>query len=735
MLKNGFGIHLGKMQKKTIAFVLILIAAVVLFFAMVFLYHSKMLTGIVEDTRVQQQEAISQVTSETMHQVVAGTLVNSTSMQAQIADSDFAEVISDTRMLQTMAQGILESKGLLAPVEVYPPDPAKDGTPSAQVLCEEGVDYTQSEYIGLVGHLTSPMIAMYSNSEKVKGCFIGLCDGTHLGVDINSRNRFDENGNLKPFPVRQRPWYVGAAETGRLFFTGVEKDAFSGELCVTCSAPVVVDGETLGVVGVDIVMESMDNFVNASTDNGYSFTYIVNDQGQMILAPSGSSFSAATAARIQALQDAGDEDLNALTRSALREITPLSVMTIDGKEYYLAGAPMPSVGWAVISVLDKERTELPEKQMLAVYDGINDTASAGFRAGIGKIRQNVTAMLILLFAAGGIIGAYGANRTVKPIEKMTENIIESGKTGKLFEMQDIYRTGDEIQVLAEAFDDLSKKTKQYIEDITQITREKERVSTELQMANQIQNSMLPHIFPAFPTRPEFDIYAAMDPAKEVGGDFYDFFLIDDDHLCMVMADVSGKGIPAALFMMASKIILQSCAMLGKDPADILALTNEAICSNNQEQMFVTVWLGILEISTGKVTAANAGHEYPAIMKDGKFSLLKDKHGMVIGGIDGTRYTEYEIQLDPGDKLFLYTDGVPEATDAQQQMFGTTRMLEALNASAGDTPEQLLKDVRYAVDAFVCGAEQFDDLTMLCVERKKAAAKAETPAEKTAPAEE
>ena len=250
--------------------------------------------------------------------------------------------------------------------------------------------------------------------------------------------------------------------------------------------------------------------------------------------------------------------------------------------------------------------------------------------------------------------------------------------------------------------------------------ESSRIETELTMASRIQADMLPNIYPAFPERPEFDIYASMDPAKEVGGDFYDFFLIDDDHLCIVMADVSGKGVPAALFMMASKIILANNAMMGKSPAQILADTNAAICANNREEMFVTVWLGILDISTGKLTAANAGHEYPAVKHpDGGFELFKNKHGFVIGGMDGVKYKEYELQFKPGSKLFLYTDGVPEATNAGKELFGAERLIDALNIDNTAAPEQVLKNVRASVDAFVKEAEQFDDLTMLCLEYKGA----------------
>ena len=253
--------------------------------------------------------------------------------------------------------------------------------------------------------------------------------------------------------------------------------------------------------------------------------------------------------------------------------------------------------------------------------------------------------------------------------------------------------------------------------------ERERMHTELNMGAQIQASILPPVDPPKFTRDEFEIYASMDPAKEVGGDFYDFFMVDEDHLCLVIADVSGKGIPAALFMMVSKAVLQSCAMLGRSPAEILTKTNDGISSNNQLDMFVTVWVGILELSTGKLTAANAGHEYPILRgADGPFTLFRDKHGLVIGGMENLRYREYEMQLEPGSKLFVYTDGVPEATNSQEQMFGTQRLLETLNQNPDASPRQLLQNVTTAVEDFVQDAEQFDDMTMLCIKYKGPAKK-------------
>ncbi|MBQ9060621.1 MAG: PP2C family protein-serine/threonine phosphatase [Firmicutes bacterium] len=241
---------------------------------------------------------------------------------------------------------------------------------------------------------------------------------------------------------------------------------------------------------------------------------------------------------------------------------------------------------------------------------------------------------------------------------------------------------------------------------------------DLDMAAKIQTEALPSTFPAFPDRDEFDIYASMDPAREVGGDFYDFFLIDEDHLCIIIADVSGKGIPAALFMMASKSILAANAVAGRSPSEIISKTNHQLCANAKNDMFVTVWLGILEISTGKLTATNAGHEKPAIKAPGgKFELIRESHDFVVGGMDGIPYRQSEYQLQPGSTLFVFTDGLAEAQDSDETLLGEARISEALNKEPEVSPRQILANVTDSVTQFVGSAEQFDDLTMLCLHYK------------------
>ena len=276
-------------------------------------------------------------------------------------------------------------------------------------------------------------------------------------------------------------------------------------------------------------------------------------------------------------------------------------------------------------------------------------------------------------------------------------------------------TGDEVERLYKSIRQMESDIFDYIDDLTYVTAEKERIGAELSVAKTIQASMLPCIFPPFPGRHEFDIYATMTPAKEVGGDFYDFFLIDGDHLAMTIADVSGKGVPAALFMVITKVLLKNSAQSGKAPHEVLEEVNQQLCANNPVDMFVTVWLGILEISTGRLTCANAGHEYPVLRRaGGGYELIRDKHGFILAGMESSRYRDYTLELRPGDELFVYTDGVPEATNAENELFGTERMVAALNRHADERVEALLPALQAELDTFVAGAPQFDDITMLAM---------------------
>lgn len=320
-----------------------------------------------------------------------------------------------------------------------------------------------------------------------------------------------------------------------------------------------------------------------------------------------------------------------------------------------------------------------------------------------------------------LVSMYLLNRTaVKPLRQLAQATMHFGNGDNGYTKEDVVqipeRFDDEISDLYRDVRSMELRIIDYTENLTRATSERERTRTELQTAERIQRSMLPTEFSVSPNHQEFDLYASMNPAKEVGGDFYDFFLLDDDHLALVIADVSDKGVPAALFMMANMILIRYRACLGGTPAEILTEVNRQICASNKTKMFVTVWLGILDLKTGCMTCTNAGHEYPFIRgRNGIYRMLKDKHGLVLGGLPKTIYTDYEVKLEPGDAVFVYTDGVPEAADADGRFYGMDRLGKSLNQDPMLPSKEIIGHIKADVDAFVNGASQFDDITMLAVE--------------------
>ena len=272
------------------------------------------------------------------------------------------------------------------------------------------------------------------------------------------------------------------------------------------------------------------------------------------------------------------------------------------------------------------------------------------------------------------------------------------------------RDNEEFASLSDDINSTVTTLKHYIDEAAA------RFDKDLEIAKQIQQSALPSVFPPYPNRKDFSIYASMNAAKEVGGDFYDFYLVDENHLAFVVADVSGKGIPGAMFMMTSKTLIKSFAESGLPVHEVLTNVNTQLCQNNEAGMFVTAWMGILDLQTGLIKFANAGHNPPLVKhKDGSYEFLKGKVNFVLAGMDMVKYKEQELQLQPGDEIYLYTDGVTEAHNSNKELFGENRLLESLNSTKGMSVEDICKKVKEDVDAFVCDAEQFDDITMLCVQ--------------------
>ena len=334
---------------------------------------------------------------------------------------------------------------------------------------------------------------------------------------------------------------------------------------------------------------------------------------------------------------------------------------------------------------------------------------------LSKMILNAFFFILLLSVISDILVR---RHVTRPLEKLTAGLrafspAADGDYEKSHVLNFTTDSRDEIHELCSDVRFMQTRIVDALVNLTAVTAEKERIGAELNVAAQIQADMLPRVFPPFPKREEFEIYATMDPAKEVGGDFYDFFFVDEDHLCLVIADVSGKGVPAALFMVIAKSLIKNRAQMGDSPAAILGNVNMQLCEGNEAELFVTVWLAVLEISTGKGIAANAGHEHPVVRRaGGNYELVVYRHSPAVATLEGIRFREHPFELNPGDSLFVCTDGVGEATNTQNELFGNDRLLEALNRHPDAGPKEQLAEVNHAIQTFVGEAPQFDDITML-----------------------
>ena len=708
---------IGGIQQKVFNLVLIVILLMMAAYTAVIIYQVGHINNLVNDTNERQKQSIAHISQEIMDAVVSQSMGQSTQLEAYIANDMFEDLAGTVQMLADYANNIFKAP------EAYPaypyalPDPEKDGEITVQLLTREGLDIEEAglaERLGMIANMSDMMKALFANGN-VNSCYIALPEGAMLLADDHSAAKFSEDGALMPIPIAEREWYKGAVETGGLFYTDVVQDVFTSQIGLMCALPVYQDGRLAAVVGADLFLDNMAEAVAASIDSG-AFTLIVNQYGHVVFSPwTEGALRVREPWEAQDLRSSSEESLAKFVEKALNGITNVTAVTVDGQEYCMVGAPIASVGWTVISGVSTASVQQPTVMMEQRYDGILNDAAASFTT---HIRQSRTTILVLLgiILVLGITGALVlSKRIVKPLGVMTKRVQSLGGNDLQFFMDDAYKTGDEIEVLAESFVTLSARTLQYVDQVQRVTAEKERIGAELNMATAIQASQLPRLFPPFPNRKEFDIYASMTPAKEVGGDFYDFFLIDDDHIALVMADVSGKGVPAALFMMVSRVLIKSHLQNGETPGQALANVNNQLCEGNEAALFVTVWLAVLELSTGKAIAVNAGHEHPTIRRaGGEYELISYRHSLAVAAMEEIPFREHTFEMHPGDSLFVYTDGVPEATNRDNVLFGTDRMLRVLNREPDAAPKRVLENVMDGISQFVADAEQFDDITMLCL---------------------
>lgn len=679
-----------------------------------------------QDMLLEGGERMGNITASRMKEVMSertmDDLTEVAKIRAQHLDRELASDAEDIKFLADQLYILLTSPDGYAPrnLPMVRERPIRSGEPYLNyslAMEQSGAIEAYRKEIGLISNIDLSLRPM---SKFYTACFIGSKHGYMLSMDVSQDGRetvaFSDK-YLNDYDPRQMDWYKLAEETQNVIFTAVYRDS-NGKQCLTCAVPYYDADGFAGAVGLDVNPLVIDEQIDDTAVGRTGFSFIMNNEGDVV-------FSSTDTGMLQVFANHHDLRLSPepTVAEAARRMTAgeqgVMPCLIDGKHYYLAFAPMQSIGWSFGTLIEENEVNGPadETRQSILEDGnlFRIKISEEFYKLIGASLLAMAGILVALF----LFSSHLSKRFVKPIHKLTAGVreIASGHLDKKLSIN----TGDELEHLAVCFNAMTDELQTYMNNLTRVTKEKERIATELSVATDIQLSMLPNVFPPFPEHKEFDIYATMHAAKEVGGDFYDFYLLDENHLMVTMADVSGKGVPAALFMVVAKTIMKNFAltMMGSDDmAALMACSNQQLCQNNDRGMFVTVFSGLLDLSTGRFVYVNAGHTAPLLYRaaEGRFSFLEQKHhDPMLGCLENITYSQHELTLSPGDKLFLYTDGVNEALNEAEKLYGSERLENCLNQASPElTLEELLKAVHTSLDEYVGTAEQSDDITMLAM---------------------
>ena len=706
---------------KTKLIILVLVSLIIVSFSMLLVvnvrvnYLGEMLVRESKD----QNDSVKSLSSDYLEEAITNLTTRTSNLEAFLLNNAFDEVAKKLTVLADMVEEVFKSKEEIKYSGSPYPEFASEGVPAMRMLYTKGLNIEDPKIKAIAAKMQtlSDLLVSFYCDGGLDSCAVSFPEGITFVTDARADSKLDENGKPINVDPRTREWYSGAIEVDGIYYSNVIRDLFSNEPAITASIPVSFDGRVVAVVSADVFLGTLEKWISASLEES-GFIFIVNQDGSVIFAPDGQRLiSPYFVIEGVDLRDSSDERLGEyVTRAMKGDYSPYLITDYAGKEYILIGSPMQSVGWLLVSAIDKAVALSLIPKLDSTFDAVSARTTAEFYQHIKSTLHIVLLVLIGVFVLSLGQAVFLGNRITKPLNRLTKYIHKLKGGNFVFKMDDIYKTKDEIEVLAKAFEELSKKNQHYIKEVTRVTAEKERIGAELNVATQIQADMLPSIFPPYPNKTEFDVFATMHPAKEVGGDFYDFFLVDDDHLALVIADVSGKGVPAALFMVIAKTLIKNRAQMGGTPSEILFDVNNQLAEGNKTDFFVTVWLAIIDIRTGEGLVSNAGHEHPCLKKkNGKFELIKYRHSPAVAAMENMKFPDHKIKLDPGDKVFVYTDGVVEATNAQNELFGEKRMLEALNSNQDASIRALLSNVNAGINRFTDGVQQFDDITMLCME--------------------
>lgn len=635
--------------------------------------------------------------------------------QAAIADAMFDKVETSVNIAAIRAKRLWDNPEKAPVLKSYKhTDKPKD--PMEVSVCKIAPDTDPlkiQQDMDLSSALDFVFKAICKNDSNIKNMYLGTVNGLHRRYPWTSKHK-------DGYDPRKRSWFKKAAEEKDKGWTDLYISASDEQLMVTCYKPVYNNkNELIGVIGADVTLKSLNTQIINKKIGDLGYAFLLDKKGKIIANKDMSKGDFAWHEEIttQNMLNSENKDLALIAKAMTEGKSGIGRCVIEGHDRYLAYAPIEGTGWSLGIVMHVKEIIAPA---VATAEKIKQLADQAQKH-IDEETHETVLILTLIF---GLILIAVSLTSVKLAKSITKPILMLDKGAKILGEGNLdykldIKTGDELEELSDTFNKMTNDLKNYIEDLRKTTAEKEKIESELKIAQDIQTSFLPSIFPPFPLKKEFDIFAIMHPAKEVGGDFYDFVLIDDEHLFFVIGDVSGKGVPAALFMVIMKVLLKTEALRKTPPKDILGKVNNIIAMDNDSCMFATIFCGILNTKNGEIHYANAGHNPPLVYNktEDTFDYLTINKGFVLGPMPDMDFKTESLILKKDDILFMYTDGVNEAMNKDHEQFSEPRLKKDLEECQKDNVTDMIHCIRQKIADFVLDAEQSDDITMLAIKYK------------------
>ena len=700
-------------RRKVSVMVMLIAAIVAVLVGGLGIYHMQIIRSTVLAEEVELGDTVSELSRSALQNQVLEDIENIVQTNAQLTDaklSVFDNAVSHlARAIHNQYVRTRDDPEKYPGNEILPPNDKDCGTYTMQrTLAARAV--TPEDIQGDMAALSymEPILnaIITENSDMISTIYIGTESGLLVSYDlVNYGGPYDGSGEY--YYYFTAAWYENGKNATDAFFTETYFDSFNRGLVVTCAAPFTdADGNFAGVVGMDILITDLvDSVVKTSVGEG-SKAFLLDKDGNILAYP-GMDYTSDTLHNFY----------NIAPQSAADDITSgdSGITFSDGD--YIVYYPISTSSWSFAVYIPASLVNGPGEYIRTEIESSTDNTLLLIDDDVLYSILHLFAIIAAVLVLALVVSYYFSRRLTDPILKLQKDVKKMSSGDLKHRVSNT--SNDEVGDLADAFNDMAGSLDNYINDLTHVTAEKERISTELNVATQIQASMLPQIFPDFCDKEQFRIYATMNPAKEVGGDFYDFFMVDETHLAFVMADVSGKGVPAALFMVIGKTLIKDHTTPGRDLAEVFTEVNSLLCQSNSEDLFITAFEAVLDLESGELRYVNAGHEIPFIAPAGEpYKPYKISAGFVLAGMDGVRYRSGSLVMNDGDRIFQYTDGVTEATSSSNELYGMERLEKVLSDNTSCSPLDLLPKVKEDIDAFVGDAPQFDDITMLCLEYHK-----------------